>query len=47
VIAIVDDGCDLSHPDIASKLWKNPNEICDDGIDNDQNGYIDDCYGWV
>ncbi|XP_053991404.1 uncharacterized protein LOC128883254 [Hylaeus volcanicus] len=46
VIAVVDDGCDLFHPDIASKLWKNPNEICDDGIDNDQNGYIDDCYGW-
>ncbi|OEH77105.1 uba ts-n domain-containing protein [Cyclospora cayetanensis] len=46
VIAVIDSGCDLSHPDLKDKRWKNPGEICGDGIDNDNNGFIDDCYGW-
>lgn len=47
VIAIIDSGCDLDHPDLKNKRWKNPGEVCGDGIDNDANGYVDDCYGWV
>lgn len=45
-VAVIDSGCDLSHPDLQDSYWKNPDEICDDGIDNDGNGYVDDCYGW-
>jgi len=46
VVAVVDWGVDLQHPDLAAKLWTNPGEIADNGIDDDGNGYIDDVYGW-
>jgi subtilisin family serine protease len=36
---------DYLHPDLAANMWKNPGEIPGDGIDNDNNGYIDDIYG--
>ncbi|KAF8820890.1 subtilisin SUB7 [Cardiosporidium cionae] len=39
-------GCNLAHPEFANKVWVNPGEICNDGIDNDGNGFIDDCHGW-
>lgn len=45
-IAIVDSGVDYEHPDLAAHIWTNPNEIPDDGIDNDENGKIDDYRGW-
>ncbi len=45
VIAVVDSGTDLKHPDLVSKAWNNPREI-DDAVDNDNNGYIDDLHGW-
>ncbi|NPA51908.1 MAG: S8 family serine peptidase [Aquificae bacterium] len=45
-IAILDTGVDFDHEDLVGKVWKNPDEICDNGIDDDNNGYIDDCYGW-
>lgn len=45
-IAIVDSGTDFLHPDLADNIWTNPNEIADDGIDNDGNGKIDDIHGW-
>ncbi|GIV33983.1 MAG: hypothetical protein KatS3mg031_1518 [Chitinophagales bacterium] len=44
VIAVVDQGADLLHPDIP--FWKNRHEIKNNGIDDDQNGYIDDYDGW-
>jgi len=44
VIAINDDGVDLTHEDIV--IWTNPNEIAGNGIDDDNNGYIDDVNGW-
>jgi len=44
VIAIVDGGADLSHQDI--NFWKNVNEIPNNNIDDDNNGYIDDYDGW-
>jgi hypothetical protein len=47
IVAILDNGCDMKHPDLINRYWINKEEICDDGIDNDHNGYIDDCYGWV
>ncbi len=46
VIAVMDTGCNLTHPDIVSNLWHNPEEIADNGIDDDGNDYIDDVYGW-
>lgn len=46
IVAVIDSGCDLTHPELKNRLWKNPGEICDDGIDNDGNGYVDDCNGY-
>lgn len=45
-IALIDTCIDISHEDLCDNIWKNNNEIPNDGIDNDNNGYIDDCYGW-
>ncbi len=44
-IAILDSGINLVHPELVGELWTNPNEIPGDGIDNDNNGYIDDVHG--
>lgn len=45
VVAIVDDAVQITHPDLAPNLWVNSNEIPNDGIDNDGNGYVDDYNG--
>ncbi|MBN1879416.1 S8 family serine peptidase [bacterium] len=46
VVAIIDSGTDLTHPDLASAIWINPGEIPGNGIDDDGNTYIDDTQGW-
>lgn len=46
VIAVVDDGIDTTHPDLADNFWFNRKEIPWDGKDNDSNGYVDDYRGW-
>jgi serine protease len=46
VVAIVDDGLDYTHQDIAANAWINYHEIDGNGIDDDGNGYIDDIHGW-
>ncbi len=46
VVAVLDSGVDLDHPDLAESIWKNPGEIAGDHIDNDKNSYIDDVSGW-
>jgi len=46
VIGIVDSGSDLDHPDLAANIKYNYAEIPDNGIDDDNNGYIDDWRGW-
>jgi serine protease len=46
VACIIDDGCNLNHPDIAANIWYNHAEIPNNGIDDDNNGYIDDYRGW-
>ena len=45
VVVVIDTGVDYNHPDLAANIWRNPNEIAADGIDNDNNGYIDDVFG--
>ncbi len=49
-VAVIDDGVDFSHPDLAARAWKNPGESGSgketDGIDNDGNGKVDDVNGW-
>ncbi|HOY05067.1 MAG TPA: S8 family serine peptidase [Saprospiraceae bacterium] len=46
VAAVLERGALFSHPDLAPNRWYNWNEIPNDGIDNDDNGYIDDFGGW-
>ena len=46
VVGVIDTGVDYTNLDLEPNLWKNPDEICNNGQDDDGNGYIDDCYGW-
>lgn len=46
VTAVIDTGIDLDHPDLIDNIWTNTGEIANDGIDNDNNGYVDDIHGW-
>ncbi|MCS6904478.1 MAG: S8 family serine peptidase [Bacteroidia bacterium] len=46
VVAIVDDAVKITHQDLRDVIYRNPNEIPNNGIDDDQNGYIDDINGW-
>jgi subtilisin family serine protease len=46
VVAVLDTGIDLDHPDLMDNIWVNRDEIADNGIDDDDNGFIDDVYGW-
>ncbi len=45
VVGVVDTGVNYNHPDLAANIWTNPNEIPGNGIDDDNNGYIDDIHG--
>jgi len=46
VVAVIDSGLDVTHPDLAANVWTNPREIAGDGLDNDGNGFVDDVHGW-
>ncbi len=45
-IAILDSGTDWEHEDLRDNIWTNPNEIPDNGVDDDGNGKVDDVHGW-
>lgn len=45
IVAVIDTGVDYDHEDLTDNIWFNENEVPDDGIDNDGNGYVDDYYG--
>lgn len=46
VVAVLDDGIDIDHEDIQANLWRNHEEIPNNNIDDDGNGYVDDYLGW-
>ncbi|MEY3240961.1 MAG: hypothetical protein RIR11_2399 [Bacteroidota bacterium] len=46
IVAVLDSGVDYNHEDLKPIMWTNPNEIPNNGIDEDGNGYIDDIHGW-
>gem|GEM_PF-2110559 len=46
IIAVIDSGVDISHPDLRDNIWVNQKEILGNGLDDDNNGYIDDINGW-
>ena len=46
VVQVVDDGVDVDHPDLERNVWTNPGEVCGNGVDDDGNGYVDDCHGY-
>jgi subtilisin family serine protease len=46
VVAVLDTGAALAHPDLSSRLWVNPGEIAGNGLDDDGNGFVDDVNGW-
>ena len=46
VVAIVDEGLDVTHPDLAANVWVNPGEIPNNRYDDDGNGLADDVNGW-
>ncbi len=46
IIAIVDSGIDLTHPDLIDNIWTNEDEVPSNGIDDDENGYVDDYRGY-
>ncbi|EFJ49560.1 hypothetical protein VOLCADRAFT_117260 [Volvox carteri f. nagariensis] len=46
VVAVIDTGCDLTHPDLKDNIWTNPKETFNDTTDNDKNGFIDDINGF-
>ena len=45
-MAVIDSGVDINHPELKNNIWVNENEIANNGIDDDKNGFIDDVYGW-
>lgn len=46
VVAIIDSGVDVTHPDLEPVLWTNADEVAGNGVDDDGNGYVDDVRGW-
>ena len=46
VVAVIDTGVDIHHPDLAANIWANPGEIPGNQIDDDGNGLIDDVHGY-
>ena len=46
IVAICDEGVKYTHPDLAANMWVNEDEIPGNGIDDDNNGYVDDIHGW-
>ncbi|MGL2962597.1 S8 family peptidase [Flavobacterium sp. RSB2_4_14] len=46
IVAVIDSGVDIDHPDLKGTIWTNPKEIPNNKKDDDKNGYVDDIHGW-
>ena len=46
VVAVIDEGVDINHPDLKDNIWTNPGEIAGNRVDDDKNGYVDDVNGY-
>ena len=46
VVGVLDSGVQVDHPGLMKNIWTNPNEVPNNGKDDDGNGYIDDIHGW-
>ena len=46
IVAVIDSGVDIDHPELEGVIWVNEDEIPNNLIDDDQNGYVDDIHGW-
>ncbi len=46
IVAVLDSGVDANHEDLKPIMWTNPNEVPNNGVDDDGNGYTDDIHGW-
>ncbi len=46
IVAVIDSGVDSNIPELDRSMWVNQDEIPDNGVDDDENGYIDDIHGW-
>ncbi len=46
IVAVIDSGVDIEHEDLKDNLWTNEDEIAGNGVDDDNNGYVDDVHGW-
>jgi len=46
IVASMDTGCLITHRDLMNHIWLNEDEIPNNGIDDDENGYVDDIHGW-
>jgi subtilisin family serine protease len=45
-VAVLDDGVAIDHEDLNANIWRNADEIAGNGIDDDNNGFVDDAMGW-
>ncbi len=46
VVAVIDEGVDINHPDLRNNIWVNTDEVPNNGVDDDHNGYVDDRNGY-
>ncbi|MBT8286605.1 MAG: S8 family serine peptidase [Bacteroidia bacterium] len=46
IVAIIDSGIDIDHEDLDDVIWRNKDEVPNNGKDDDKNGFIDDVHGW-
>lgn len=46
IVAVLDTGVNYNHPELAANMWMNAREIANNGIDDDDNGFVDDVRGW-
>ena len=46
VVGVIDSGVEVDHEDLKESMWINEDEIPNNGLDDDNNGYIDDIHGW-